>query len=66
MAMTHDELKAACKRRGFTLGEFADEFGVARSTAYQWGNRTGVPRWARIILTWMEQHGLTAEHIRQR
>jgi len=57
MAMTRDEFKAACKRHGYTVAEFADEFGVAPSTAQQWGLRSGVPRWAVRVLAIMDQHG---------
>lgn len=57
MAMTKDEFHSACKRHGMTMNEFADAFGVAESTVYQWGARTGIPRWAVRILGVMDQHG---------
>ena len=60
MAMTKDEFHSACKRHGLTVTEFAEEFGVAPSTAYQWGGRYGVPRWATRILALMDQHGASA------
>lgn len=60
MAMTKDEFQSACKRHGYTVTEFAEEFGVAPSTAYQWGARYGVPRWATRVLGLMDQHGAAA------
>lgn len=60
MAMTKDKFHAACKRHGLTVTEFAEEFGVAPQTAYQWGGRYGVPRWATRILELLDQHGAAA------
>jgi hypothetical protein len=65
MAMTKDEFQAACKRHGLTVAEFAAEFGVAESTAYGWGQRSGIPYWAVKIIAVMDQHG-TAAIISQR
>lgn len=60
MAMTKQEFKDACRRHNLTVSEFARMFGIAESTAYSWGGRFGVPRWATCILSLMDQHGPAA------
>jgi len=57
MAMSKHELTEALRRNGYTLAEFAEEFGVATKTVYDWGSRYGVPRWVVRVLALMDQHG---------
>lgn len=58
MAMTQTEFRAAVKRHGYSLADFAEEFGVAYDTARKWGGHDlSVPRWATRVLTLMDQLG---------
>lgn len=57
MAMTKEEFQTALRRNGFSVQEFADEFGVNPETIYRWGGKASVPRWAVKIIGLMDQHG---------
>lgn len=57
MAMTKDEFRDAVTRHGYTLMDFALDFGVSYETVRQWGGRASVPRWATRVLSLMDQHG---------
>ena len=60
MAMTKDEFRAALHRHGYTLEEFAEQWGSAYETTRRWGGSYGVPHWAQRVLGLMDQHGRAA------
>ncbi|WP_295401654.1 hypothetical protein [uncultured Thiocystis sp.] len=58
MAMTKEEFRAAIRRHGYTLAEFADDFGVSYDTVRRWGADYSVPRWTLCLLLVMDQYGI--------
>ena len=57
MAMTKVEFRNAVNRHGYSLMDFALDFGLSYETVRHWGGRASVPRWVTRVLSLMDQYG---------
>jgi hypothetical protein len=55
--MNKEQFRAALKRNGLTVDEFAELIGKSERTVYSFGARYPVPIYARVILELIEARG---------